>query len=86
MLKLKKCKNCGKEFMGVGRRNIYCSKKCFRKVYDEKNKEEKYPEFICPKCNKRTKLDFNPKLEYPLWKKFNCPECHYSPILELTTS
>ena len=86
MLILRKCKICGKKFKGVTSRNVYCSRKCFKKGYKLDKEECEFPTFKCPECRKITKLDFYPRDNYHEWKKFKCPKCGYEPISDGVTS
>ena len=36
----------------------------------------KYPDFLCPQCEKITKLNFNPKKDTVKWSAFIC-SCGY---------
>jgi len=41
-------------------------------------KEETYPSYICPKCGKKSKLTFHPKVSINKWINLKCPYCgHY---------
>jgi len=41
----------------------------------EKNKESRFPTFICPNCKEKTHLDFDPTTKGSKWLKFTCPYC-----------
>ena len=78
-----KCKNvsCGIEFMPKSERNVFCSRKCFKKdFYHRKKAEElsnlKFPAFTCPECGQKITLDFDPSEDTIRWLKYQCPGCN----------
>ena len=73
-----KCKYCEKLFIKKNINHAFCSRKCFFKNYLLKRKAN--PEFICPECNNRISLDFNPKKDKLKWHNFICPNCGYNHI------
>lgn len=82
----KKCKNCGKPFFPKSEKNIFCSRKCFKKDYYYRKKEEDdtgFPIYVCPKCGLRIKMEIHPirdNLKWLEWHKLPCPGC-YHPII-----
>lgn len=76
-----KCKTCGKRFLPKSEKNIFCERKCFKKdFYHRKKAEElqdkKFPVFLCPSCNKKIEIDFDPVIESLRWSYFSCPACN----------
>jgi len=74
------CLVCGKKFLPKSEKNYYCCRRCFKKAYYHKKKGEElnlkeYPFFICPKCLKQIKLDFDPATESTRWLHYSCPNC-----------
>jgi len=58
--------------------HLYCTRKCFKKDYRKKQKEETLPLFVCPNCGNVVRLKFQPRENYQLWRNFHCPNCGYS--------
>ena len=83
-LKKRKCPICGISFIPKSEKNIYSSRKCFKKSFYLRHKIEelnrkKFPIFLCPSCNKRIELDFDPTKDlenYHKWCSFACPFCN----------
>jgi hypothetical protein len=69
------CKTCGRLFTPDRRRNIFCSRQCYRDSYQIAKQTENNPMCICPYCKEKTRLDFDPKKEYKKWALFVCPLC-----------
>jgi C4-type Zn-finger protein len=76
MLVKKICPVCGKFFIPKTYRHTFCSKKCFYKDYQSKNKSNEYPDYICPECGIKTRLTFFPRVSRVKWSKFVCPGCN----------
>ena len=76
MIHKKICPTCGKSFIGKTFRHSFCCRKCFKKAYRLKKKEEFFPSYICLYCGKKIKLDFYPKKDKDKWKNFLCPYCN----------
>ena len=84
-LKEIKCKNssCDILFSPKSPKNVFCSRRCFKKSYYHQKKAEelsnkKFPTFICPSCRDRIILDFDPFSEEgsEKWLSFKCPRCN----------
>ena len=75
----RKCVTCGKLFKPKTVHHKFCKRPCFKKDYNKRlrKKAKVYPNFLCPKCNKLAKLDFNPKKNTTKWSEFVCPYCGY---------
>ena len=76
------CKTCGEEFMPSSEKNVFCSRKCFKKDYYHRKKAEElisrsiFPIFKCPSCKQIINLDFNPVVDAYKWSHFICPGCN----------
>ena len=82
MKKIKKisCKTCSKSFFPKSEKNIFCSRRCFKKNYYHRKKAEelnniKFPMFKCPSCKRNIELNFDPVLDDRRWLNFSCPFC-----------
>jgi len=76
-----KCKTCSKEFLPKSEKNVFCSRRCFKREYYHRKRAEELienqnPSFICTKCGQSTVLDFNPIEESDRWLEFKCPNCN----------
>ena len=74
------CKTCGEMFMPKSPKNVFCTRKCFKKNFYHRKKAEnlnakKFPSFICPSCGKKVDLDFDPLTNNGKWTQFQCPFC-----------
>lgn len=74
------CKVCQTEFLPKSQKNIFCSRKCFKKdFYHRKKAEElasiKFPTFLCPSCDEEITLEFDPLKNEVAWTSFLCPFC-----------
>ena len=75
------CPSCKEKFLPKSPKNIYCSRRCFKKAYYHKKKKEerlnkeKFPIFKCPSCESRIELDFDPVVDHLKWAHFKCPNC-----------
>ena len=72
---MKHCLKCGKGFLAKTYRHLFCSRKCFMKNYRSKQKEDKYPSYICEACKARVTLKFHPKANEKKWLSYVCPNC-----------
>ena len=72
----KHCQVCEKIFIPEPNKEdtqFCCKRKCYMTYYRKKIKEEeKFPSFICPKCEKVTELSFDPKKSIENWQEFKC--------------
>ena len=75
------CPVCGTIFPKKTKNHVFCKRKCFKIDYNRRSKKEanstEYPSFLCLKCGKRTKLEFNPKKDIKEWSDFVCSRCGY---------
>lgn len=71
----RRCLHCRKMFTPKTARQYFHVRKCYMLNYRKKQKENKYPIWICPKCRKKTQLDFHPKMNIEKWRKFQCSHC-----------
>lgn len=71
----KECIVCGKVFYSNKSRHFYCCRKCFRKHYYQKSRENNFPLYRCMFCGKSTELDFDPKKDVIKWEFMVCPHC-----------
>lgn len=78
-----KCKQpgCDSLFESYKSNHVFCSRKCYLKDRREKKAEKKYPVFICDKCGKSSKLNFDPTTidGYFQFIKTKCPKCKSTP-------
>jgi len=78
------CKTCEKEFTAIKTTQYFCSRKCFRKDYHHRKREEelnrpfKFPAFHCQECGRRSLLEFDPAKDMELFDAYRCPYCDYS--------
>lgn len=74
------CKTCKKKFLPKSERNVFCTRKCFKKDFYHRKKElendSKFPIFVCPSCKHRIELDFDPVKYLKRWEHFACPFCN----------
>ena len=81
----KSCKTCGKEFTAIKTTQYFCSRKCFRKDYHHRKREEeanrpiKFPAYTCQDCGRRSILDFDPLDSIEKLDTYNCPYCDFCP-------
>lgn len=75
---------CNKDFTAIKTTQLYCSRKCFKKAYYLRKKQEaieeearlpKTPEYNCPFCHELYRLSFNPITDPLLYAVHQCPEC-----------
>ena len=69
------CPQCGKLFTPKTGRQIFHRRKCYMLSYRSKEKEQKYPLWICPKCKEKIQLTFHPKMNHEKFKNLKCPKC-----------
>ena len=81
----KKCKVCGTPFTAIKTNQYFCSRKCFKKDYNVRKREERkldretnparYGWYICSACGLKTPLPYSPKRYKLKFETFECPEC-----------
>ncbi len=74
------CKTCGTRFLPKSPKNVFCTRKCFKKNFYHRKKLEdlnakKFPSFVCPNCGKKIDLEFDPLLDELKWAHYECPFC-----------
>ena len=74
------CPVCKTKFTPKTKNHTFCKRKCFKIDYNRRLREKNLggnPSFLCPRCKKLTKLDFNPKKNTLKWNNFICPNCNF---------
>lgn len=80
-----KCKNCGKTFIKKSEKNIFCSRRCFKKNYyyiereRKKKNDTEFPMYKCPKCGQVIKMEVHPIRDNFRWLEWHnkpCPGCN----------
>ncbi len=77
----KKCKTCSKEFDAIKDGQFFCSRKCFKKDYYQRNREKikqlekRRPIYTCSVCNCGCEMPYDPVKNYSKFNAFACPFC-----------
>lgn len=81
----KECKVCGTPFVAIKTNQYFCSRKCFKKDYNIRKREERrvdretnperFGAYICSHCGLRTPLPYSPKRYKVKFESFVCPGC-----------
>ena len=77
----KKCKTCEKEFEAIKDGQFFCSRKCFKKDYYQRNREKlkqlekRRPVYTCSVCSHACEMPYDPVKNYSKFNAFNCPFC-----------
>ena len=74
------CPVCKTKFTPKTKNHTFCKRRCFKIDYNKRLQKKnlgKNPSFLCPKCEKVTKLNFNPKKNTKEWRNFKCSFCGY---------
>ena len=77
----RRCAYCGCYFDAVSSRHKHCSRKCFKRNYNLKQKQSiEPPTLVCPVCKKIIKLKFfpNKKDNIKKFKHITCKKCGYN--------
>lgn len=72
------CAGCESPFLAQKDKQLYCSRKCFKKEYYRKLKIDtivSFPVYKCPNCYNPVQMTFDPTKNEVLWKYFKCPKC-----------
>jgi hypothetical protein len=87
-MQTRNCATCGREFIPVKNKQLYCCRNCFKKAYYYRRIDLRvskggspFPDFICRNCGKKSPLTFDPRKNYNAWLAVVCPFCghkHYS--------
>jgi hypothetical protein len=67
------CSQCNKEFVKASNRQIYCSKKCSRKLDSYKEQNEKYEQ---SEKGIETRKNYAQKIKKTIQKNTICPQCN----------
>ena len=72
--------------MGIKTTQYFCSRKCFKKDYNARKREERKVDretnparfgwYNCTACGARTPLPYSPKRYKVKFETYECPECH----------
>jgi predicted RNA-binding Zn-ribbon protein involved in translation (DUF1610 family) len=74
------CLVCGTLFEPKTKNHIFCKRRCFKIDYNKRLREKNLggsPNFLCPKCEKITKIKFDPRKNAKKWNDFTCSHCGY---------
>lgn len=81
----KDCKICGTEFVAIKTNQYFCQRKCFKKAYNIRKREERRHEretnparfgyYHCSFCLERTIMPFSIKRYPQKWAEYRCPSC-----------
>lgn len=82
----KKCTICGTPFVAIKTNQFFCSRKCFKKSYNIRKREERrhnratnpapHGYYVCSWCSERTAIPFSIKRFKQKWDAFVCPHCN----------
>jgi hypothetical protein len=73
------CKYCKVKYFAQKKKQNFCSRKCFKQNYYYLRRLEaleNFPIYKCPKCEKMTKLNFDPCKNSAEWINYKCPWCN----------
>lgn len=77
----KNCKTCQKEFDAIKYGQFFCSRKCFKKDYYQRNREKlrllekQRPVYNCSVCDGASEMPYDPVKNYSKFNAFACPFC-----------
>lgn len=77
----KECKTCQKKFEAIKDGQFFCSRRCFKKDYYQRNREKqrildkKRPIYQCSVCSNSCEMPFDPVRNYGKFSAFACPFC-----------
>lgn len=77
-MKERMCLECGYPFKPTKDKQLFCSRKCFKKNYHIKKRNEfrgVFPKMICQKCQLQTEFHYDPFKESRLFDLHKCPFC-----------
>ena len=82
----KKCKVCGNSMVAIKTNQYFCSRKCFKKDYNIRKREERkydrennparYGYYQCTACGLKSILPYSPKRYKARFETYECPGCH----------
>lgn len=80
------CKVCNKKFTAIKSTQWFCQRKCFKRDYYLRKKEElaedvrrpKYPSMNCAVCHIKSELDFDPVKNPKKFEEHKCPHCEFA--------
>lgn len=78
-----KCKVCEKPFTAIKHTQLFCCRKCFKKDYAIRKRNEMVVEnartkhyiYACALCNHRSEIPFNPMKDQRAAATYICPFC-----------
>jgi len=73
------CKHCCGKFLAKKDKQWHCSRRCFKQHYYALKRLallNSFPFYKCPKCERVTKLGFDPSKKIEHWVNFRCPWCY----------
>lgn len=81
----KKCRVCDTPFVAIKTNQYFCSRKCFKKDYNARKREERrvdretnparFGYYNCTFCGEKTILPFSPKRYKAQFETYKCPVC-----------
>lgn len=81
----KKCQVCGTPFTAIKTNQYFCSRKCFKKAYNVRKREERKHDretnparfgwYVCTACGAKTPLPYSPKRYKVRFETYECPIC-----------
>lgn len=81
----KKCKVCGTPFTAIKTNQYFCSRKCFKKDYNIRKREERRVDretnparfgwLVCSHCGLKSPLPYSPKRYKVKFESYACPGC-----------
>lgn len=81
----KKCKVCGTPFVAIKTNQYFCARKCFKKDYNARKREERKVDretnparfgfYNCTHCGSKTPLPYSPKRYKLKFETYACPTC-----------
>lgn len=73
------CKHCKNKFFAQKRKQLFCSRKCFKQDYYYIKRAEAlshFPMYKCRDCKHLTQLTFDPSKNIKALTEFKCPWCY----------
>lgn len=82
----KECQICGTKFTAIKTNQYFCQRRCFKKAYNIRKREERRKEretnparfgyYNCSFCLIKSIMPFSIKRYPQKWADFRCPECN----------
>jgi hypothetical protein len=84
MLLPRNCKSCGNPFIAIKETQLFCCRRCFKKDYYRRNREQLqydlmhpvFPTQTCAFCGMPSELGFDPIKDQYRYDNWECPNCH----------